>query len=70
MNFWEIKKLLEEGKKVRMKTWKGDMYIVKTTDDKFVTSDGDDYVFIIDYHTFMLNNNLDDWEIYDERKDV
>ena len=60
MKFWEAMKALEEGKKVRKKTWNEDCYLT-IKNNHFVDEWDDDEI------TFSLDG---DWEIYEEKKEV
>lgn len=65
MKYWEAMKLIDEGKKVRHKSWADGCYIYKDDLGNVVNSDDDPYVEIFNY-----SFNDYHWEIYDDRKEA
>lgn len=60
MKFWEAMKCLEEGKKVRRKTWENE-YIYLDEHNVIMNEEDEPIEYI---------GNKDDWEIYEHKKDV
>lgn len=65
MKYWEAMKSIDEGKKVRHKSWADGCYICKNDLGDVVNSDDDPYVEI-----FIYSFNDYHWEIYDDRKEA
>ena len=58
MKFWEAMKEMQNGKKVRKKTWDENCYLIMK--DNYIVDEWDD-----DKITFSLDG---DWEIYEEKR--
>lgn len=65
MKYWEAMKLIDEGKKVKHKSWADGCYIYKDDLGNVVCADGEQYV-----ETFYYSFNDYHWEIYDDRKEA
>lgn len=61
MKFWEAMRYLEEGYKVRKKTWCEGEYILIDEEGRII-DEGD--------YTHEITKCNEDWEIYDDRKEV
>lgn len=60
MKFWEAMKCLEEGKKVRVKYWSNNGYIMMNSSGYIIDEKG---------RIVNINNTEDEWELYDDRKE-
>ena len=65
MKYWEAMKSIDEGKKVRHKSWADGCFIYKDDLGNVVCADGEFYGEIFNY-----SFNDCHWEIYDDRKEV
>ena len=64
MKAWEAMKLLEEGKKIRDKSWGEGYYIYLDADGDIIDESNNQYLVA------NISDISKDWELYDDRKKV